>query len=155
MPTRADIKVGTVRLQTGLASWPCRSCGAPRLSYLAEREECGRQLWLTLPLQGLGWVHSENSVAGCYVEPIDTWADMTHLLLKEHWSKADGVSGLAYFCGVLEDVKNETPAEANARVKVNVERFLVDHVGPLWPRAVRAGKIYWPTLADPGRGCAM
>ncbi len=109
------------------------------------------QLWLTLPLKGLGWVHSENSVAGCYVEPIDTWADMTHLLHKERWSKADGVSGVAYFCGVLEDVSNETPAAANARVKDNVERFLVDHVGPLWPRAVRAGKIYWPTLADPGR----
>jgi uncharacterized protein with NAD-binding domain and iron-sulfur cluster len=109
------------------------------------------QLWTALPLGGLGWVHSENSVAGCYVEPIDTWADMTHLLHKEHWSKGDGVSGLAYFCGVLEDVKNETPAEANARVKANVERFLIDHVGPLWPRAVRAGKIYWPTLADPGR----
>jgi uncharacterized protein with NAD-binding domain and iron-sulfur cluster len=110
------------------------------------------QLWLTESPTALGWTHSENSVAGCYVEPIDTWCDMTHLLAHEAWGPHDGVKGLAYFCGVLAPVPGEKAPEAAARVRANVEVFLQNHVGPLWPHALGAGKaINWNFLADPGR----
>ena len=38
------------------------------------------QLWLEKPSGELGWAHEENSVAGCYVEPLDTYCDMSHLI---------------------------------------------------------------------------
>lgn len=109
------------------------------------------QLWFTESLGQLGWTFSGNSVAGCYVEPIDTWADMTHLIARERWVPADGVGGIAYFCGVLEDEEGETRAHAYDRVKENALKFLVEHLGPLFPKAMRAGRIDWASLADPGR----
>ena len=111
------------------------------------------QLWLTQTPEQLGWKHSENSVAGTYAEPIDTWCDMTHLLVREDWSAADGVGGLAYFCGVLDDRPGEGAVEATERVFQNMLTFLVTLVGPLWPRAVSHlnGAMDFTWLADPGR----
>jgi uncharacterized protein with NAD-binding domain and iron-sulfur cluster len=110
------------------------------------------QLWLAQPPTALGWAHSQNSVAGCYVEPIDTWCDMTHLLDREEWNPRDGVAGIAYFCGVLDELPGETAEEATERVKATAEAFLGQHVGPLWPKAVaRVGGMDWWALADPGR----
>jgi uncharacterized protein with NAD-binding domain and iron-sulfur cluster len=111
------------------------------------------QLWLTQTPGKLGWPHPENSVAGTYAEPLDTWCDMTHLLARENWSPADGVAGLAYFCGVLDELPGEGAAEATARVFQNMLTFLATLVGPLWPRAVshRDGAMDFSWLADPGR----
>jgi uncharacterized protein with NAD-binding domain and iron-sulfur cluster len=107
------------------------------------------QLWLVKTTPELGWAHDTDSVVGCYVEPLDTWCDMSHLLARESWPPADGVNGLAYFCGVL-DHRDETHEEATKRVKDNAKVFLQKDVGPMWPRAVtRNGGIDWALLADP------
>ncbi len=111
------------------------------------------QTWLTETPKDLGWTQSQNSVAGCYVEPLDTWCDMTHLIEREEWTDSAGVKGLAYFCGVL-DHRLETPAQARERVKDNAEAFLENHIGPLWPKSLRSGGkgMEWNFLANPGRG---
>ena len=109
------------------------------------------QLWLVKPTPELGWAHSTDSVVGCYVEPLDTWCDMSHLLAREAWTPGDGVHGIAYFCGVLDDRPGEDQAAATARVKQNAQEFLEGHVGALWPRAVTkgpGGPIDWKLLAD-------
>jgi uncharacterized protein with NAD-binding domain and iron-sulfur cluster len=110
------------------------------------------QVWLTETPKELGWTQSQNSVAGCYTEPIDTWCDMTHLLEREEWPESAGVKGLAYFCGVL-DHRQETPAEALERVKDNAEDFLDNHIGPLWPKVLKSGGkgMEWNFLANPGK----
>jgi len=109
------------------------------------------QLWLGKTPEQIGWPDSQDSVAGCYVEPLDTWCDMTHLLPREAWETHDGVRGLAYFCGVLDDRPGEDAAAATARVKDNALDFLAKQVAPIWPRAVgKAGAIDWSLLADPG-----
>ncbi len=41
----------------------------------------------------------ESGVPG-YVEPLDTWADMSHSLLAEEWVEPQPKQ-LAYFCGVM------------------------------------------------------
>lgn len=111
------------------------------------------QLWLTQTPQQLGWNHSQDSVAGCYVEPLDTFCDMTHLLPREQWAAGDGVSGLAYFCGVL-DHREETPTQALQRVKEDAEAFLENNLGSLWPKAARedGNGTDWRFLAAPGKG---
>jgi len=113
------------------------------------------QLWLSEPGDALGWAHDLNSVAGCYVEPMDTYCDMSHLLAREEWEEADGVRGIAYFCGVIDDRAGETAAETTARAKQSALEFLSSQAGTLWPNAVAAGNgspLRWELLADPEGG---
>jgi uncharacterized protein with NAD-binding domain and iron-sulfur cluster len=112
------------------------------------------QLWLTEPTPKLGWAHSTNSIVTSYVEPLDTFSDMTHLLAREAWPAADGVRGLAYFCGILDDRPGEDHTAATDRVKANVRSFLEQDVGPIWPTALAGpgGSIDWKLLADPSEG---
>jgi uncharacterized protein with NAD-binding domain and iron-sulfur cluster len=113
------------------------------------------QLWMNKKPTELGYPYGENSVCGCYVEPIDTWCDMTHLIPREDWPASEQVKGIAYFCGVLEDRRGEDPAAATERVKQNTLEFLKDDIGGIWPRAVgRLGAIDWSLLVDPGKGPA-
>lgn len=44
----------------------------------------GGQLWLKPTLKELGWA-KDSPVMGTYVEPLDTYADMTHLISRENW----------------------------------------------------------------------
>ena len=61
------------------------------------------QLWLGKPSRELGWEHDPDSVAGCFVEPLDTYCEMSHLIPREQWAGPDGVGAIAYFCGVLDE----------------------------------------------------
>jgi uncharacterized protein with NAD-binding domain and iron-sulfur cluster len=113
------------------------------------------QLWLTEETAALGWAHDSNSVAGCYVEPMDTYCDMSHLLAREGWTEGDGPKSIAYFCGVIKERPGESPAETTKRARDDALEFLRRDVGPLWPEAI-TGKhpspLRWDLLADPGAG---
>jgi uncharacterized protein with NAD-binding domain and iron-sulfur cluster len=107
------------------------------------------QLWLTRTIAELGWAHDENSVVGCYEEPIDTWCDMTHLKEREAWPASASVNGLAYFCGVMEDRDGESNAEATKRVGEGAQAFLEGKIAPLWPRSIGSnGEFDWTALVD-------
>ena len=95
------------------------------------------QLWADRAATELGWEHDPNSVAGCYVEPLDTYCDMSHLIPRESWAPDDSVKTIAYFCGVLDEVEDETPAEATERVKRNAIDFIENDMATLWPQARR------------------
>ncbi|MEA2331307.1 MAG: hypothetical protein QOH58_1445 [Thermoleophilaceae bacterium] len=106
------------------------------------------QLWSDRSSADLGWPYDENSVAGCYVEPLDTYCDMSHLIPRESWTLADGVRTIGYFCGVLDDRTGETAAEATDRVKHNAIEFVEQDLGVLWPKA-KAGEAFdWSALVD-------
>jgi hypothetical protein len=110
------------------------------------------QLWTRSTSDELGWEHDPDSVAGCYVEPLDTYCDMTHLLPRESWAEEHDVQGIAYFCGVLDERPAETAAEASRRAKANAVEFLERDVEGLWPVAVSdgaPGRFDWKILADP------
>ena len=112
------------------------------------------QLWLREDMATLGWRHPPINLSG-FVEPFDTWADMTHLVHRERWPIEPRT--LAYFCNVLPDGPgagdraNVTyPTGARERVRTNAVRFLDRDVGHLWPDAVAGGaRFRWDLLAAP------
>jgi uncharacterized protein with NAD-binding domain and iron-sulfur cluster len=106
------------------------------------------QLWLTRRPSELGWKHGANSVSGGRDEPLDTWCDMSYLLPREGWEAQDGVTGLAYFCGVLEDRAGEYAAEADTRAGETASLLVETHLGDLLPAALEGGTTDWSVLAD-------
>lgn len=113
------------------------------------------QLWLDADLPQLGWHRGPVTLSG-FVEPFDTWADMTHLADKEAWARAP--RAIAYFCSVLPDVAAEPhdagwAARRRAEVRENALRFLDRDVVHLWPRAhARPGSFRWDLLLSPAGG---
>lgn len=91
------------------------------------------QLWLEPSLAELGWT-LPSPVMDAYVEPQNTWADMSHLLVREAWGGAQRTpKNVAYFCGPLDDVAGETPGRSLARVAETSTAWLRDNVAFLWP----------------------
>jgi uncharacterized protein with NAD-binding domain and iron-sulfur cluster len=112
------------------------------------------QLWMRESTEELGWPHPPGTLAG-FVEPFDTWAEMSHLIPEENWDKS--VQSVAYFCSVLPDtppergeVTKEYDLQQKATVRANAVRFLQNDAGALWPNAVRAGDFRWELLAASG-----
>lgn len=118
------------------------------------------QLWTREGVRELGWSRPGVSLSG-FVEPFDTWADMSHLIPEESWTER--VKGIGYFCSVLPDgagngaaVTKEVQRQQREAVRANAIRFLDDQVGTLWPKAARQGGGFcWDVLAaeeDGGSG---
>jgi uncharacterized protein with NAD-binding domain and iron-sulfur cluster len=108
------------------------------------------QLWTSEPCEELGYPHRGDAVASCYVEPLDTYCDMGHLLDVECWEEGDGVRGILYVCGVLDDAAGTatTPHEA---VEVNALEFLEGDIRRVWQAAVEPGlgaPLRWSVLSD-------
>jgi uncharacterized protein with NAD-binding domain and iron-sulfur cluster len=107
------------------------------------------QLWMTEDAEALGWKAGTGSISGSYVEPLDTYADMSHLLPRESWPGRRPAS-VAYFCGVLADVDGETSDQATARAKTAALGYLRNDAGVIWPDAVDDdGALRWDLLLDP------
>lgn len=112
------------------------------------------QVWMTVEMRDLGWNNAPANVSG-FVEPFDTWADMTHLLPTESWRGR--ARSIAYFCSVLPEARpltappSKEEAEARrAEVRDNAVRFLNHDIGWLWPKAPRQkGEFRWEVLAGP------
>jgi len=108
------------------------------------------QVWTTETLQDLGARFRGNAIATSFVEPIDTYCDMTHLLPREEWGPGPPL-GVAYFCGVMPEQPSQ--AAADAEVARAVHDLLRDHAVELWPGAARKdGSFDWSVLFAPGGG---
>lgn len=102
------------------------------------------QLWLKPDLQLLGWnvdpaLTSDlppgpySVVMDGYVEPMNTWADMSQLIARESWPTS--VGNIAYFCGPMQDPAvippssdHQFPIEAAEQVYRNVTTFRLSWV---------------------------
>jgi uncharacterized protein with NAD-binding domain and iron-sulfur cluster len=111
------------------------------------------QLWLKPSMRELGWSAPPVNLSG-FVEPFDTWADMTHLASEESFARDP--QAIAYFCSVLSD---GTPAERasaaypearRAEVRANAVRFLERDLPHLWPRAHDERGFRWDVLMSAG-----
>ncbi|MCA9677579.1 MAG: NAD(P)-binding protein [Myxococcales bacterium] len=117
------------------------------------------QLWLATDLAGLGWTLPSPVLDG-YAEPMDTWADMTHLVPREAWPADATPRNLAYLCSPLPDDGPPPPRDQHgyaqaqaARVHENAVWWLNQRVRPLWPGATRADDpdgLDWNLLVAPG-----
>jgi uncharacterized protein with NAD-binding domain and iron-sulfur cluster len=112
------------------------------------------QIWMDRDMRELGWLGGPTAVSG-FVEPFDTWADMSHLGSEESWPETP--RSIAYFCSALAD--RPEPPRADGRSYVEARRdevrrnatvFLDRHISELWPQAVRApGQFRWDLLCVP------
>lgn len=109
------------------------------------------QLWVRADAAQLGWPHPPINLSG-FVEPFDTWADMSHLIPEESFS--EDVGSVAYFCSVLPDaippdgVTEEFARAQRAKVRQNAIDFLDRDVREIWPNACNAnGGFDWSLLA--------
>lgn len=103
------------------------------------------QLWMSTDLAGLGWTLPSPVLDG-YAEPMDTWADMTHLIDREAWPKDATPKNIAYLCSPLPDVGPMPPRsehgwaqQQDAKVKANTLSWLNSWAGGLWPAQVPPG----------------
>jgi len=107
------------------------------------------QLWCNRPLEDLGWISGTDSpVLGTYVELIDTYADMSHLIPVENQPSDQDVRSIAYFCGAMPDTK--TQADADALAYKSALENTVDNMPRLWKQFQKPdGSIQWDWLVDP------
>jgi len=112
-----------------------------------------------MKLAGLGWT-KESPVLGTYVEPLSTYADMTHLLSKENWPATYSPQNLAYFTGVMEDPgipdasQHDFPAQQQAKINNEAIAWFNGNTSPLWPDATVSGTsgLNWNLLVDLDNG---
>jgi uncharacterized protein with NAD-binding domain and iron-sulfur cluster len=94
------------------------------------------QLWLSETAEQLGQDFRSDSLLSCYVEAIDTYADMGHLTEFEAWPPETNVRHIAYFCGVLPHAGVADQAAADARAMEQLSAFLDESVHRIWPEGV-------------------
>jgi uncharacterized protein with NAD-binding domain and iron-sulfur cluster len=114
----------------------------------------GVQLWLDRSAQELGWPYVEHTITSAYVNHLDTYSNMSHLIPRERWPSREQPGEIAYLCGVIADAQAPTQADADRQVAANALRFLQEDIGPLWPDAVdrESGAFDWAHLVDPSGG---
>jgi uncharacterized protein with NAD-binding domain and iron-sulfur cluster len=118
------------------------------------------QLWTNVDMKALGWQGERVNISG-FVEPFDTWADMTHLVREESLDPAP--RAIAYFCSVLPDAPAGTdtrregyPVERRVEVRANAVAFLNREVAHLWPLAAKVpGQFRWEVVHAQGSSEAL
>ncbi|MCB0656770.1 MAG: NAD(P)-binding protein [Saprospiraceae bacterium] len=109
------------------------------------------QLWLKedlkelgMDLPKLGLSAMDNPILDTYVDPINSYADMSELVGWESWQEGDKPKHIAYFCGPLletdmQPLSNDKawPHNQDARVREMAMQWLNDNVGFLWPLATQ------------------
>ena len=100
----------------------------------------GLQLWMNKTLAQAGWPNATGILSG-YVEPFDTWSDMSHLIARERWPLASNVQQVAYFCNAFPDSPPAPfddptyPETQRQRVKAFARNFLDGPALPIFPAA--------------------
>jgi uncharacterized protein with NAD-binding domain and iron-sulfur cluster len=101
------------------------------------------QLWLSKDQRDLGWTVGSPLLSG-YVEPLDTWADMTSLLPREGWSQPNAPLTVAYFCGPMPGpsippppTEHDYPAQQKEQALRNAIDYLRTNIGVLWPKSTQ------------------
>lgn len=96
----------------------------------------GFQFWVNRELPELGW-NEKSPVLDAFVEPLNTWADMSQLLVRETWAAGHDPKSCAYFCGQL--VEEVAPDQATAYVKQQAQKFVDGDLPNLWPGLQSSG----------------
>ncbi len=108
------------------------------------------QVWFRGSLRDLKW-DGPPPVFGTFVEPIDTYIDMSPALALEK-RRHDDVKSLAYFCGVIDRIDGETKAAADERAFRNAVAHLTEHGTYFWPALKESDRFEWRFLWGAGRG---
>jgi uncharacterized protein with NAD-binding domain and iron-sulfur cluster len=103
------------------------------------------QLWMDPSTAELGWTGQAGVTLSGFVEPFDTWADMSHLLREESWPTGREPRSVHYFCSTLADGGD------SGAVRETAVRFLECDVRHLWPASTGPdGGFRWDLLTNQG-----
>jgi uncharacterized protein with NAD-binding domain and iron-sulfur cluster len=139
------------QLQTANKAW------ADMLKNVKTVQTQAVQLWLKPTLRDLGWALN-SPILGAYVEPLDTWAAMDHLIARENWPIELYPGDIAYFCGPLNSkLTKKIKVPKDQFVKDYLIGFLRNHIGYLLPNATvnpdnPVDGFDWDLLVDPDNG---
>lgn len=114
------------------------------------------QIWMSEDMEQLGW-NDPPLALSAFVQPFETWADMSHLIGAERWKIEP--KAIAYFCSALKDPPSPRelddsayPKRRRMEVRDNAIAYLNNDIAQLWPNAVkRGGKFKWDILMDPAK----
>jgi uncharacterized protein with NAD-binding domain and iron-sulfur cluster len=116
------------------------------------------QVWLDRSLEELGW-QLPSPLLSLYVEPMNTWAEMTQVLHSEPWPAHCRPRSVQYFTGPQEGPDlappasdSDYPARETRRAREESLDFLRHHLTPLLPGAVDPlvpPRLDWNRLVDP------
>jgi uncharacterized protein with NAD-binding domain and iron-sulfur cluster len=101
------------------------------------------QLWMRPDIKAMGWDYGPTAMTS-YVEPLDSWGEMSHLLKAEAW-KVDPPKAIEYLCGAVPwpELPKPYPCGLPARLAKDVEHtaalWLDANAGVLWPNTVVGG----------------
>ncbi len=126
---------------------------------IATCQTAAAQLWFGPSLAQTGWPTSlPEPIQIPYVEPLDTWCDMTQLLVRESWPASAPVGSCHYLCSNLVDVEPLPPRDQhdyarrqNQRVHDLTVKWLSENVRWLWPKATMPAdpnQLNWWWLVD-------
>lgn len=116
------------------------------------------QVWLNVSLEDLGW-SSPPPLLSLYVDPLNTWADMSETIKHEEWPASLSVKTAAYFCGSFPDRNKPPPrrdrgypARRLAHARRPAMEFVETHLTYLMPKLVdpyNPPTPNWSRLVDP------
>ena len=109
------------------------------------------QAWLNKDLTELGW-DEKSPVMDAFVEPMNTWADMSQLIVRENWPATSNIRNVSYFCGPMEggippSTRVEEPRIALQTVTDVSKDFMNNDINVFWPKAIdKDGNFDWSTV---------
>jgi uncharacterized protein with NAD-binding domain and iron-sulfur cluster len=121
------------------------------------------QVWLNRNADELGRQPHERTMATSYVEPLDTWANMSQLIDREDWPPEAGVANITYFCGPMQDAEQiplpftdpAFPGKQAQRVHDLALQVLQTEMRPVFPLGTHPDNpkaLRWELLVDLSNG---
>jgi uncharacterized protein with NAD-binding domain and iron-sulfur cluster len=116
------------------------------------------QVWLTEDLARLGWTFPELPLLSLFVQPYNTWSDMSQVLPREQWPPSAVPLNVSYFTGAQPGPDQPPPAtdtDFPVRMTEDARRlalvYLEKHLTTLLPGAMDSDappSIDWRLLVD-------
>ena len=116
------------------------------------------QVWLTRDLSQLGWTGPALPLLSLYVQPYNTWSDMSQVLPRESWPPTMAPRNVSYFTGAQPGpdepppiTDREFPIRMTADARRLAVKYLEENLTTLLPQAMDARNppsIDWSLLVD-------
>ena len=117
------------------------------------------QTWFTPTLRELGWKGPDSPLLSLYVDPLNTWSDMSQVLQRESWPPSLQPGSVAYFCGPQSGhgplpppvaAQPNYPQTQQDEAHAAGLEFLENHLKGLLPSVARPdGSFDWSLVIDP------
>jgi uncharacterized protein with NAD-binding domain and iron-sulfur cluster len=103
------------------------------------------QVWMTKDIEQLGWTGPTLPLLSLFVQPYNTWSDMSQVLSRETWPAGCTPHSVCYFTGAQPGPDMPAPASDHdfplrmqAAAREGALLFLKKHFTTLMPRAASA-----------------